>query len=106
MDAEKKHKLWTYGRIIVGTASFATFTILGVSAAFTHTIADKMFLLGTPLLLSVIVLPRNTVPKGDKVDLDQETIEHYQSIRRWLVWLRLAIFAVACGIFLVLPEFV
>lgn len=104
MNAEKKHKYWTYGRIILGTVAFAVFAVLGVTAAFTHTIADKMILLGAPLLLSVIFLPRDTVPKGNDIDLDEETLQHYGKVRTWLIWFRIVIFIVAVGIFLVLPE--
>ena len=106
MTAEDKHKYLIYGRIAFGAAAFAVFVIFGVSAAFSHTLADKMILLGASLLLSVIFLPRDTVPKGDKIDLDQDAIEHYENIRRWLVWFRIVIFAVSAAIFLVLPEFV
>ncbi len=106
MTAEEKHKYLTYGRIVMGAVSFVVFVIVGVSAAFTHTIADKMFLLGAPLLLSVIVLPRDTVPKGDGIDLDKDQIKHYESIRKWLVWFRLVIFAGSAAIFLLLPEVV
>jgi hypothetical protein len=106
MTAEDKHKYLIYGRVVLGVAAFAVFVILGISAAFTHTIGDKMIELGAPLLLSVIFLPRDTVPKGDEIELDEETVEHYESIRRWLIWFRIAIFAISAAIFLVLPEFV
>ncbi|MGM0559171.1 MAG: hypothetical protein ACQEVA_22490 [Myxococcota bacterium] len=106
MTAEDKHKYLTYGRITAGVIAFVVFVVLAVSATFSGTVADKMFMLGAPLLLSVILLPRDTVPKGDKIELSKDEIAFYESIRRWLIWFRIVIFVVSAGIFLVLPEVV
>ena len=106
MTAKEKHKYIVYGRVLGGVTSFSTFVILAVSAAFTHTLADKPFLLGIPLVLSVLLLPRHTVPRSDEIELADDEREHYQSMNRWLIWLRVAILAVALAIYFVLPEFV
>lgn len=106
MKAEDKHRYLIYGRTLVGAVCFAVFVILGISAAFTHTLSDKMFLLGSPLLLSIIVLPRETLPRGKEVVLGSQQRARFEAMRRWLVWFRLAIFITSAVIFLLLPEVV
>lgn len=104
MDKLEKHRLILYGRIGTSITLYVVSMSLGASAALTEATETNAIIVGATLVGAILLLPRRTVPSGEAGDeANDETLEHFRRIRRWLTWTRLAYLLVAIGVLVGLP---
>lgn len=102
----ERHRLLLYGRTGVSIVLFVASMIVGASTVLTAGTGPLVWVVGGLLIGSIVVLPRTTVPGNEKAreQADDEQLDHFRQLRRWLTWTRLAYFAVAVAVLVGLPE--
>lgn len=106
MEPLEKHRLFLYGRIGLSVALFIVSMVLASSAILTGNPTSHPFLVGGLLVGSIVVLPRQSVPRSEEArdDASDEELEHFRRIRKWLTWTRLVYLIVGIAVFFGLPE--
>lgn len=108
MTPLQKHRAMLYGRIGASFVAFLSGTVLAASSAIADGIGTFPYLVGGLLIGSVVVLPRRAAPRSEEVReaADDEELEFYDRVRRWLTWTRLAYLAIGIFALVGLPRLV
>ncbi len=105
----RKHRLLVYGRIASSVVMYVAFIVLDVTAAITGQLSSNAWMIPmfACLGLSVLLLPRRPVPRGEaRETAGQDRLEYYARIRKWLIWVRIAYLVGAIALVLGLPRVV